>query len=328
MLTATILVVASLTALILILALIAFSSLLKHEKSDIEAGKKDAELLHAEVERKSKRHRVLNTIYGVFAALILGTLVSLATVSVVYRANNDQFTINNKVSLVIASDSMNGFYDDDYKVEVLSYKDNAEKQQFAVGDILTFEKVNEESEIIVGDVYGYKNNKGYIITHRCIGKTDEGKFIFRGDNTGGRDSYVNRSQIILHYTEAKINYVGLFILFSKSAFGLYALISVIVVYVIAEVFSSKYNKVVKARLYYLNNLPAETKQEEPVKEVEPIVEPVEEKPAEVMEVKATEPAIPQDVAPKPQREVLAEFTRANGKHVVIYAKKGGAKKHD
>ncbi len=245
MITITIVVVALLTCLIFGLALISFISLLKTEKELVSQGKKDAEILKEYKDGKKKSSKIINILTIAFSAIIMAGVVAMAGVGISFKASGEQFSFNNQTKLVIASDSMDGFWSDEYK---LTLPEDASNQQFAVGALLTFDNISEDEPLEVYKVYGYKLENGKIITHRLIGYSPSGLLVFRGDNTAGRDNYVKREQVILRYTENKVDNIGLFILFAQSGFGLYSLISVTGVYVISEVFLSKYKKIVKTRL--------------------------------------------------------------------------------
>lgn len=276
MLTATIIVVAILTILVFMLVFVACSSFIKAEKLEIENGHRDDEMRQDIEKEKKKSSKILNIFGSVIGGAIAVGLLAVASLAIIYRASGEQFSINNHVSLVIVSDSMDGFYNDDYRIEMLENKETAEKDQFRIGDLLDFTKVAEDQELTLFDVYGYKTSQGRIITHRYIGNAEDGKLIFRGDNTGGRDSYVTREQIVLHYEDLRIPRVGLFILFSQSGFGLYAFISAIVIYVVVEIYAAKYDKMIKERLKAIDdNVIEQTPEPEIENPVENVCDPTE-----------------------------------------------------
>jgi len=249
MLTATIIVVAVLTAVIFSLAILAFSAMLKAEKQDIDAGKKDDEIKNAT--KSKKEHKTLSILCNIFSWGVTCLLAAAAIASFAYRVSGEQFSINNNIVLVAASDSMDGFYNDEYKLSLISCKQDAIDQQFQVGDLLIFSAVDESDELVINDIYGYRNKRGYIIMHRLIGITDDGKLIFRGDNTGGRDNYVKRQQVEYHYTEKHIARIGLFVLFSKSGFGLYSIVSVVGLFIITDIYLIKYDKLIQTRKRFI-----------------------------------------------------------------------------
>ena len=248
MLAATIIVVAVMTVLIFVLALVTFTSFLKTEKLELASGKRDEELRVKLAKEKKKSSKVLNIIANIISGLFALGLLTAAATGVTYRASHQQFAVNNHVALVIVSDSMNGFYDSNYELNLKNEKPDATEQQFKIGDILVFNIISAEDELIPYDVYGYATKNGKVITHRYIGVNNNGQLIFRGDNTPGRDSYVNRDQVKFHYTEKRISHIGMFVLFSQSGFGLYSFISVALVYVLYDIFEHKTNKLEKERL--------------------------------------------------------------------------------
>lgn len=306
MFVATIILVAILTALIFTLTIVAFSAVHKSEKREIELGNMDAEIKKDIEKEKKKSFKALNIAGSVVGGFVALSLLLASITAITYKAQGEQFAINNQVSLVIVSDSMNGFYNEKYEIELLEQKEDAAKDQFKIGDLLTFDKITEDEELIPFDVYGYKNSKGQIITHRYIECKDD-HLIFRGDNTGGRDSYVDRSQVVLHYTDHKVPQVGMFILFSQSGFGLYSFISVICVYVLAEVYGSRYDKLIKERIKYLNNINKDiTEQKDDDSNIDD----------ENSEVLTPKPEIEQ----KTDDRKLVEFTTRYGQKVRFYVK--------
>lgn len=320
MFVATIILVAILTALIFTLTIVAFSAVHKSEKREIELGNMDTEIKKDIEKEKKKSFKALNIIGSIIGGFVALSLLLASITAITYKAQGEQFAINNQVSLVIVSDSMNGFYNEKYEIELLEQKEDAAKDQFQIGDLLTFEKVTEQDDLILFDVYGYKNSKGLTITHRLIGTTEEGKLIFRGDNTGGRDSYVDRSQVVLHYSDFKVPKVGMFILFSQSGFGLYAFISVICVYVLAEVYGSKYDKLIKNRIKYLSEPKADVAEDEKV-DVKTETEDHSNN-DEALEKPTPKPVIEQS------QGRLVEFTTKQGRKVKFYVKPKGGKKDE
>lgn len=309
---ATIILVATLTTLIFTLTIVAFSTICKSEKREIELGNKDAEIKEDIEKEKKRSSKALNITSSIFGGLIALSLLAASITAITYKAQGEQFAINNQVSLVIVSDSMDGFYNETWKLEL---PEDAEKDQFKIGDIVTFEKITEEEELIPFEVYGYKNSKGQIITHRYI-KTIDDKLVFRGDNTGGYDSRVDRSQVVLHYTDHKIPHVGMFVLFSQSGFGLYSFISVICVYVLAEAYSTKYERMIKARIKYLNEQNNVIINQEEDSSAD-ISEVNEENDKVLTENQVQTPPAVEDSSDKR----LVEFTTKYGQKVSFYVKK-------
>ena len=245
MLPILIVITAILTLLVFTLAIIACHLMLKTAKADLNAGVYDKELAQQKEEKKHNGWKIF--LYYLFSLLIFVGLAFVLVSSIIYKANGEQVKFGDKTVLVIASDSMNGYYDDKYKTTLTSQVSNPEKLQFNTGDILSFTTVGETDTLDLYSVYAYKNNKGDLIVHRYIGNSDNGNLYFRGDNTEGRDTAVLRNQVVYKYTGSKVTYLGNFILFSKSYYGLYSLFSILMAIVIYEVYVYKLKKLSESR---------------------------------------------------------------------------------
>jgi signal peptidase I len=144
---------------------------------------------------------------------------------------------------------------------MLEYKE----YHFDIGDICVFEKTNEDTELVKGEVYGYKY-KDIIITHRLVEIHEGNLYEFRGDNNSISDPYyVKGENIIYHYTGQKVPGIGAFILYAQSIFGIWSLAGIIGVAVSSEIVYYKINKINKERdkIIYI---PEEKQVEEEIKE--------------------------------------------------------------
>ena len=238
----TIVVVALLTVIILGLTWVAYSSCIKAYKLEVSQGKHDEEI-YTEYSSKKKHKGGLAGTIGSY--VILSLLLALFTTGIVYKARGENLSINNQTALVIKTGSMSDFYDD----EIAKKYNYDVSLQFDVGDICIFEKVSPESELIEGEVYGYKR-KNNIITHRLINVQD-GLYEFRGDNNPVSDGLrINKEDIIYHYVGKKVQGVGSFILYAQSIFGMWSLLGIIGVAICSEIVYHKIDKINKER----NNL--------------------------------------------------------------------------
>lgn len=254
----TIVVVALLTGIVFGLAWLAYSSCLKAYKVEVNQGKHDEEILK-EYHSKKNKTGLVGTI---FSYLALTALVGLFAVGIVYKARGENLSIGNQTALVIKSGSMSDYYNDELKEKYksLEYKD----LQFDIGDVCVFEKTSENTELVKGEVYGYKH-KDIIITHRLIEVYDGNVYEFRGDNNSVSDPFVKGEDIIYHYTDQKIPGVGVFILYAQSYFGIWSLVGIISVAISSEIVYNKIIKISKQRYELINN-PEEKVLEEPTKE--------------------------------------------------------------
>lgn len=255
----TLIVAALLTVIIFGLAWLGYSSCLKAYKMEVLTGKHDDEI-RKQFTKKTKWGDVVGI---VFSYLILFLLGSCLVIGLVYKASGRNFIVNNKTILVITSDSMKEFYDDD----AAARWDNDTSLQFSMSDICVFATVQAEDELVIGEVYGYKH-KDIIITHRLIG-IHEGGYEFQGDNNPVADgNYIRRENIVYHYTGTKYRAIGAFVLYAQSIFGIWSLCGMIGILISSEIIYYKLNKINKERYNQL---------EPPVPPTPPAPKPIRKK---------------------------------------------------
>ena len=256
----TIIAVAIVTCFVVGFSILSLHFVLKSAKKLSSIGALDEEFKKEEEAAKKPSRKILGIVLQAVSGLLCVLFVSLAITAGVYRAKGEQFVYNDHVSLVIASESMRGFYDDKYEKEIVSeYSDYSSldeietrnklvSSQFDVGDILQFRVVGEEEELVLFDVYAYKVSTGLLITHRLISIDDDGSLIFRGDNTPGHDIVVERDQVLYRYEGQRTPGIGVLILFFGSGFGIYSVIAALTMFTISDIAIYKYEKLKKARL--------------------------------------------------------------------------------
>ena len=240
----TIVVIVLLTAIIFGLTWLAYSACIKSYKLEVNLGKHDKEILKEYRDKKSKKGGLIGLI-GSY--VLLSVVLSLFVAGLVYKVSGENFTINNQTSLVIKTDSMSGFYDD----EIASKYNNNKRLQFDVGDICVFEKMSDQSELVEGEIYGYKY-KDVIITHR-LDTIHETGYEFRGDNNPVSDfdathQLITRDKVVYHYTGRKVRGIGSFILYAQSYFGLWSLVGIIGITIVSEVGNHQVTKINKKRM--------------------------------------------------------------------------------
>ena len=234
----TIVVVALLTVIIIGLTWLGFNSCLRLYQVNLAQGKYDKEIKkeYSRVKRKN--------LSAISSGLLVVLLVCLfITAAFIYRINKGDITINNKTVLVIETGSMSDFYDEKYAESL----NNDRKLQFSACDMCVFEKVNNDTELIKGEVYGYKI-KNTIITHRLININSDGTYVFRGDNNPTSDVYqVSKGSILYHYTGARAKGIGAFVLYAQSYFGIWSIVGIIGITISSEIILSKIDKMNKKR---------------------------------------------------------------------------------
>ena len=209
---------------------------------EVDQGQHDSEI-QKELHAKKKNKGGLACLIGSYAVLL--ALLGLFTTGIIYKASGENFTINNQTALVIKTGSMSEYYSEELATEYnqLGYKQSL---QFDVGDLCVFEKVKIDTELVEGEVYGYKL-KNVIITHRLIEKTEQG-YRFRGDNNPAADQFIiPRDNIVYHYTGNKVPGIGAFVLYAQSYFGIWSLCGIIGIMVSSEIVYAKINRINKER---------------------------------------------------------------------------------
>ena len=305
----TIVVVALLTIIIFGLAWLGWNSCVKSYRMEVEAGKYDKEILK---EYHSKKKSGL--VGGIISYLALTLLAGLFAVGVVYKVRGENLAFNNQTVLVIKSGSMSDYYNDERANEykLLKYED----LQFDIGDICVFEKTSENTELVKGEVYGYKH-KDIIITHRLIEVYDGNVYEFRGDNNPVSDPFVKGEDIIYHYTGHKIPGVGAFILYAQSYFGIWSIIGIIGVAVSSEVVYHKLNKINKQRYKLINN-PEEKVLEKTLTKEDIDKDKFSKAVAFILDI------WPEKPKEQEEKSIKAQFKRSDGTLVTIYNKEPSA----
>ena len=255
----TIIVLSIMSILVVGLMVFAYIQIIRSTKVLSKNGLLDKEYLQ---EKNHKENKAGKVAINVISIALTSVVVAFCAVGVYYKASGEQFTINNKTAMVIATNSMEGYVSDEYKSILVSniqeYRDCSyedadnyvKSSQFYAGDMLEFTLIKKDEPLKLYNIYGYKNDKGQIIVHRLVDIQDD-KYIFRGDNTFGNDKIVARSQIIYSYDNAHLSYVGHFVLFASSGFGIYCLVIVSAIFIMSDIAKHYCDKIKKDRLSYL-----------------------------------------------------------------------------
>lgn len=247
-------VVALVTVAVLSLAWLAYLACVKTYYVETNQGMHDEEIYKEFHNEKKNKSEIVGHV-GFY--LISMLLLSLFITGIIYKASNETFSINNQTVLVIKSGSMSDFYSNSYKETI---RESQRGLQFDVGDICFFEKINNQTTLNVGEVYGYRY-KNIIITHRLI-EVNEKNCLFRGDNNAvedlifvaeGKSYSTTRDKVLYHYTGKKIQGLGAFILYAQSYFGIWSLCFIIGIIISSEIIHHKINNINKKRYEKLVN---------------------------------------------------------------------------
>ena len=239
----TIIVTAFLTAIVFALTWLAYSSHIRVYQLEVEQGKHDYEIQKNYDKNKKPKGKWFRSCCSYAFILVIFTLF---IIGMIHKLDNRNLSIGNKTVLVIKSDSMSKFYNDDVAVRY-NYDTSL---HFDIGDVCVFEI--SEFELVENEVYGYMYND-IIITHRLVEyNQEEGMCRFKGDNNNGFDRQVAAEDVIYHYTGVKIPVLGAFILYAQSHFGIWAFVGVVIVAISSEFAFRKVEKINRERNKKIN----------------------------------------------------------------------------
>ena len=252
----TIIILFILSILVVGLMIFAYIQIIKNTKEMSKRGLLDEEMLKDKEKKEKKASRI---VIDTLSIALTSVVVIFCGMGLYYKLSGDQFTLNNKTTMVIASNSMEDCISNEYKSQLVnnfqeyrncSYDDAdyyIKASQFNAGDMLEFTLLNGEEDLQLYNIYGYKNSKGEVIVHRLVDIKGD-KYIFRGDNTPGNDLVVSRSQILYSYTNTHLGGVGYFVLFASSGFGIYSLVIVSAIFIMSDVAKHEYTKIKQNRI--------------------------------------------------------------------------------
>jgi signal peptidase len=154
--------------------------------------------------KKNIKH-VINLIITIIAVVFF--LVMIITLFSFNKTDSREvFPIINISFYTVMSESMNPVFDTDDIIVLKAIKKGSVPPDYEIGDIITYQSF---------DI----SNLGINITHRIVGKTDDGRYLTKGDNNTTNDPLpVYQSQILGKYL-FKINGAKRFVYFIRSIYG-------------------------------------------------------------------------------------------------------------
>jgi hypothetical protein len=276
----TIIILVVLTLVIFAFALLAFYQSYKSEKVLILNGSKDQDIAKDKTKQK-RSNKVLSLLSSVFSGLICVAAIGLLAFSLVVKNSGSMIFMNGNTSLVIASNSMSTYGNDDQLSENGGYLTPSMVQEaFVRGDVLQLTSIPSYDEMLSknekGEHYIVKNgsqfpstyasdylNKTFAFTysnetivHRLVNITinnpntenEKVYFTFQGDKYPGNTQLVQYDRLkALYDGHSKTQMVGYFILFFSSSFGLYSVFSSIAMVIASSIFLTKIDKEYKSR---------------------------------------------------------------------------------
>jgi len=242
----------------ILFALITFIILImlfaKNSMNEINAGKRDIELIDKLIKEKDngrrKRKNIIKIIKNVFFYAFIAFMVPFIIYIIFLRISGKVPAIGDNHYMVVGSGSMS------FKNEVNDYlfeNDNYKLDyQFQTGDIIVLTKVKDVSELEQYDVIGYYDRlKKENIIHRIVDIIEEDgviKFVTRGDANNDYDTYKPvKEDLIGVYQGKNISGIGNIVIFMQTLYGIVTIIAVIVLFFAFDYYYNNYLKTISER---------------------------------------------------------------------------------
>ena len=230
------------TAICLISFCLVFTFLFRsYYLSNIESitkGRDDVAIIEFALEeykesKDNKKGKVKKTISQIASYSVLAVVLVFFGFSVYSRFFNNNLLFGDTGYVVISSGSMSN--------------------QFNTYDIIGIEKYDSQDDIKLYDVVSFYGQDNIIYVHRVVGINSNGTYVTRGDSNNVDDTnrlyegYLTYDKIIGHYTNFRIQLVGVFVIFLQSNSGIITIISIIYCLLMFDHFKGKYEEAVYAR---------------------------------------------------------------------------------
>lgn len=245
------------TAICLISFCLVFTFLFRsYYLSNIESitkGRDDVAIIEFALEeykesKDNKKGKVKKTISQIASYSVLAVVLVFFGFSVYSRFFNNNLLFGDTGYVVISSGSMSERNPANTYLETY-HLDN----QFNTYDIIGIEKYDSQDDIKLYDVVSFYGQDNIIYVHRVVGINSNGTYVTRGDSNNVDDTnrlyegYLTYDRIIGHYTNFRIQLVGVFVIFLQSNSGIITIISIIYCLLMFDHFKGKYEEAVYAR---------------------------------------------------------------------------------
>ena len=245
------------TAICLISFCLVFTFLFRsYYLSNIESitkGRDDVAIIEFALEeykesKDNKKGKVKKTISQIASYSVLAVVLVFFGFSVYSRFFNNNLLFGDTGYVVISSGSMSERNPANTYLETY-HLDN----QFNTYDIIGIEKYDSQDDIKLYDVVSFYGQDNIIYVHRVVGINSNGTYVTRGDSNNVDDTnrlyegYLTYDKIIGHYTNFRIQLVGVFVIFLQSNSGIITIISIIYCLLMFDHFKGKYEEAVYVR---------------------------------------------------------------------------------
>lgn len=234
-----------------------YHSYQKSAISDIEHGKKDIELIDEVIYEKQditkKKRKFIGTIKSVLFYALMIVIVPIFVLSFINKVQGNTTMIGNHTIMVVATGSMSEKHEEnDYLIT------NRLDNQFDAYSIIVLDKVEKPTDLNLYDVVAFKNDEGKNVIHRIKAIYEEDgivKFETRGDANDSSDEYhPSFEDIIGRYSNSKVDFLGMFVMFFQSAPGIITILSLIYCLIMIDKVGAKVAKAQDSRLEHLSHV--------------------------------------------------------------------------
>ena len=220
--------------------------------AEYESGKCDVDLIEETIlynaQNKSHYRRVLRRVKQVLLCVFVALLIPLLCISLYSKITSGIAMINGHGMIAVASGSMSE------KNAANPYlQQNGLDNQFDTYDMIFLEKVDSAADLQLYDVIAYVNDEGINVIHRIVGFQGNA-YITRGDSNNADDQYKPTFDDVLgRYTDRRVPYVGIFVMFLQSYSGIVTVLAVIYCLFMIEGVGNKLFDAREARLSILRD---------------------------------------------------------------------------
>ena len=181
-----------------------------------------------EEKRKSKKYKVMS---NVFFAIFYVVFLCFFAVALTFRLNNQEVYIGDTTLVTVLTGSMETANEENEYLFDEGLTDP--EDQITQYSLIGLNRVHEQSEMKLYNIYGFKNNDGVLIIHRLIRiytnpETGITTYMFRGDaNTEslGYELVVDFDQIVGEFNGFENYGLGVLIIYVQSNIGLIAILA-------------------------------------------------------------------------------------------------------
>ena len=221
--------------------------------AEYESGQADVELIEETIlqNRHSSKRRaeVMRRVKKILSILLVAILIPLLGISLYTKITSGIAMVGGRGWIAVATPSMS------MKNAANPYLANIDNQ-FDAYDMILLERVDSASDLQLYDVIAYVNDEGVNIIHRIVGiypSTTGVRYITRGDANNVDDKYRPTVDDVLgRYTDRRIPYVGVFVLFLQSYAGIATILAVVYCLFMIEAVGTKIHAAREARLQLLH----------------------------------------------------------------------------